>query len=132
MNAYKETHKIQEAISKRLNVAISFDDARTLRRAGMTLHRWSELECGDGNDYASWSIERDAETNKPYLCTYPHEGKSRRRPIPDRETGALKRVHKLCVVLGLKYYHQTDPRGCSLYVSTENLTDQNYNNGVAI
>jgi hypothetical protein len=28
---------------------ISYDDAAQLRRISMTLHRWHELECGDGN-----------------------------------------------------------------------------------
>jgi hypothetical protein len=49
--------------------------------------------------------------------TYPHAGKSYRRPIPDRERGALKR---LAVVMArhpeLVSYHQTDPRGAALYV----------------
>jgi aryl carrier-like protein len=35
-------------------INIGFDDANTLRRAEKTLHRWAELECGDGNNYASW------------------------------------------------------------------------------
>ncbi len=47
-----------------------------LRRIQMTLHRWAELEHGDGNDYASWAIERDDETGIPYRCFYPHRGGS--------------------------------------------------------
>ena len=34
--------------------------------------------------------------------------------------------------LGLKAYHQGDPRGCSLYLITKKMDDSNYNNGVAI
>ncbi len=37
---------------------ISFEDARALRRISMTLHRWHELECGDGKNYGSWCITR--------------------------------------------------------------------------
>ncbi len=40
------------------SLGISADDALRLRRISMTLHRWHELECGDGNDYGSWCIVR--------------------------------------------------------------------------
>lgn len=99
------------------STGISLDDAMALRRISMTLHRWHELECGDGNDYASWSIERDEETNKPYFCTYPHDGKMRRSSVADREAGALKRLAKIMVRYpALSTYIQTDPRGASLYI----------------
>ena len=37
---------------------ISYDDAVSLRRISMTLHRWHELECGDGNNYGypDWTL----------------------------------------------------------------------------
>ena len=117
------------ALQKRLNdnaIAANFDDANTLRRAQMVLSRWAELECGDGNDHASWSIERDEKTDLPYLCTYPHNGPMRRVQIADKERGALRRVAALCKALGAHFYHQTDPRGVTLYVSAEPLNDQNY------
>ena len=34
-----------------VNIGINLEDARALRRISMTLHRWYELECGDGNDH---------------------------------------------------------------------------------
>lgn len=34
--------------------------------------------------------------------------------------------------MGLHTYHQTDPRGASLYLSKEMLTPENYNRGSAI
>jgi hypothetical protein len=46
--------------------------------------------------------------------------------IPDREAGALRRVAEACKAAGLHYYHQTDPRGCALYVAAEPLNAQNY------
>ena len=91
-------------------------EADTLRLAQLTLRRWSELECGDGNEHASWSIERDETTGKPYMATYPHNGASRRHRIADREAGALKRIAVLADHGTLWSYHQTDPRGCALYV----------------
>jgi len=43
---------------------VSTDDAHALRRISMTLHRWHELECGDGNGCierdGKWAIERAA------------------------------------------------------------------------
>lgn len=117
-------------IARRLGIPV--DAARTLRRAELVLHRWAELECGDGNDWASWSIERDEVTGKPYRTLYPHRGESSRTLIADREAGALRRVRAVCEVLGLHFYHQGDPRGCALYVSREPLTDSDYTRGVAV
>lgn len=101
-----------------------------MRCAQLTLHRWAEQSCGDSNDYASWAIEREEQTGVPYRCVYPHQGKSYRTRIPDRETGALKRIAEICKRNGLYFYHQTDPRGCALYVHNNPLTAQNYTNGV--
>ena len=104
--------------------------ANTLRRAQLTLHRWAELECGDGNK----CIERDEKTDKPFMLYVYRSGAfaDRRDPIPDRERGALKRVAEVCKELGLFYYHQTDPRGCALYVSREPLSAEDYSRGVAV
>ena len=101
------------------------DAARTLRRAQMTLHRWAEEECNG-------TIQRDETTGKPRRYWDRYNGASRgSMPIPDREAGALRRVAQVCKEAGLHYYHQTDPRGCALYVSTEPLNDQNYSRGIA-
>jgi len=132
MTAADKTYTVQRALASR-GIAVSFEDAETFRRAEMTLSNWGELECGGGNDYASWSIERDETTGKPFRVTYPHEGQSRRRRIADREAGALRRVANLCKTLGVHYFHQADPRGVSLYVGKEPMTDQSYSGqGVAI
>jgi hypothetical protein len=94
------------------NHGVTRQESETLIRLEMTLHRWSERECGDGSN---WAIERDEETGKPFNC-YHGEGKSRRYPIADREAGALKRIAKICAAHGLSYYHQGDARGASLYI----------------
>ena len=91
----------------------------------------SELECGNGNDFQSWSIERDEETNIPYMCYYPHNEKNRRSRIPDREKGAIKRVANVCERNGIHFYYQSDPRGCSLYVSKEPIADRDYTKGIS-
>ncbi len=111
-------------------IDIPVDDARTLRRASMTLHRWGERECGDGS--GSW-IERDETTGKPFVCYDPGQGAVRRYPTADREAGALRRIQTTCERLGLHFFHQTDPRGAALYVSREPMTDCNYSSrGVAV
>ena len=96
---------------------LSLDDALAVRRIAMTLTRWYELECGDGNDYQSWGIERDETTDLPYMVRYSNTGKSWRSRVPDREKGAIRRLD---VIMDrypeLAYYLQTDPRGASLYL----------------
>ena len=119
---------------------ISWDDACALRRISMTLHRWHELECGDGNDYGSWCITRGRketlrsgregpntvfihdDDGKPYLehHHYLHgAGKDTitYSPLPDRERGAQKRLAKIMARYPAhQAYVQTDPRGCALYI----------------
>lgn len=105
-----------------ISLGISDDDARALRRISMTLRRWHELECGTGDDRTTYSVERDGDEpdSKPYLrVQYPtrdgyHDS---RRPIPDRETGARKRLAAIMARYpGLTPYVQGDPRGCALYI----------------
>lgn len=131
MSARNDTYALMRTLALR-GLNPSFDDANTLRRAQLTLHRWGELECGVGNDWASWTIERDEVTGIPFRCTYPNNGwPMRRTRIADKEAGALRRVAEVCKRLGAHFYHQTDPRGCALYVDVKPLLDHNYSNGVA-
>ena len=113
-------------IAERLG--IEFNDVCSFRRDSMTLRRWFERESGDSNDDASWAVERDPETDIPYLVTYPHtSNKVIRTRVADREKGAHKRIAERCERLGLKYYIQPDCRGLALYLSREEVNDQNYN-----
>ena len=120
-----------ETLAARLNargISVKVEDANILRRAEKTLHGWNERECGTSTDYASFSIERDETTGKPYQCVYPHAGESRRYPIADLETGALNRVVGTCALLGCEYYLQKDPRGAALYVAPKDagIKDNTY------
>lgn len=125
-----------------LKAGISFEHAAELRRISMTLHRWHEMECGDGNDYASWSIVRGKKTGgvfeyddngKPFIERHAHtSNKPTYTAIADRERGALVRLAAIMANYPtLSAYVQTDPRGCALYIG-EGLTDTNYSNGIAI
>lgn len=112
-------------------------EAEQLRRISSTLGRWHERECGDGYG----CIERDEKTGRPYWYNAnaryvdPHDPRAR-RPIPDRETGAKKRLAAIlarrnsegdvqehanggCTIskrAPLSAYIQTDPRGAALYI----------------
>ena len=121
----REAEDLHHQRNRLAALGIPYGDAETLRRISMTLRRWSDLECGDGNDYGSWCIERDDNGDgKPFMVHhhYAHSGTApfplpSRTPIQDRERGALRR---LAILMSgypdLTFYHQTDPRGCALYI----------------
>ena len=92
---------------------ISRDDIEALRKIEMTLHRWAERECNgevetdeDGKAYAAFD-----SVGSQALAT------RRRYRVPNREAGALRRLAAIMARYPhLRAYHQTDPRGCALYV----------------
>ena len=127
------TRKEAERLTRQQNVLLELgftqQEAESLRRISMSLRRWHELECGDSNG----CIERDEHSGIPQWRYASDTGKYCGRPIPDRETGAKKR---LAAILGqrngrpaikggrlnaapagkLSAYIQTDPRGAALYI----------------
>lgn len=131
-----------ECIAPLVRAGIELADAFALRRIAMTLHRWHELECDDGNDYASWAIERENEdgTGRPFMVTYPNSiEKPRRHLIADREAGALKRLHDIMARYpSPKSYAQGDPRGAALWilrpgdVPEGERADAYYSRGIAV
>ncbi len=95
-------------------LGVSYADAEQLRKIAMTLSAWHELECGTDRG----CIERDEKTQVPYL-TYDigRNGERRRVKIPDKETGALRRLTAIMERYpDLAQYVQGDPRGASLYI----------------
>jgi len=115
--------KKYNSISVLQSVGFSADDAAALRRISMTLQRWYELECGNGNDRGSWAIERDDNGDGPAFMVHHHylhgRGKdyTTRTKIADRERGALNRLAAIMKNYPtLSHYVQTDPRGASLYI----------------
>src|SRR6267142_899639 len=95
MSARNDTRALMQQLGAR-GISLSFDEVNTLRRAQITLHRWAELECGDGNDYASWSIESAEATDIPFLCSYEQDREIHRTRIFDREKGDIRRVSHIC------------------------------------
>lgn len=94
-------------------LGISAPHALILCRAARTLHTWSEREC-NGN------IQRDETTGKChyYYTRGPRAGDRISGPaIPDRESGALRRIAAVLQAYpGLAFHHQGDPRGAPLYI----------------
>jgi hypothetical protein len=132
---------------------VSWNDAQALRRIAMTLHRWHELECGDGNAHASWCLTRGYkrgkseslgfrydDAGKPFIETHRHsENVARYTPVADRERGALKRLGKIMAGYpGMTAYVQGDPRGAALYILRPGDVPEGadvescYNRGVAV
>ena len=97
-------------IDQVIRCGIAYDDAIALRRISMTLRRWHERECGADNG----CIERNEKTGKPM---WRNAMTDRCYHIPDKETGAKKRLDKIMENYpDIKPYIQTDPRGCALYL----------------
>jgi hypothetical protein len=149
-NAERKDLELQQA-ARQHGIILTLADARILRRAEMTLHRWDEQRCGwstPGPYGASFVLVRDEDgDDKPYLEIHPNGGanvaqslKTRWERVPDRERGALKRIKAVCEKYAapdgspLKYYHQSDPRGAALYISPPqpgSMNDDNYRWGAS-
>jgi hypothetical protein len=96
------------------------DETAALLKAERALHRWSEMECGTGNDRMTVSIERDEQTGKPFRRVQymgANGWVDRREPCRDMESAALRKIRALFSgKSALAFYRQGDPRGCALYV----------------
>ncbi len=119
------------------DLGFTYSEAQSLRRIEMTLQRWSEHECNG-------EIERDETTGKPYSISRAYingSGDYKRWPTADREKGALDRLKRIMAKHPeLWSYHQTDPRGCQLYVGQQCIMttlemeqlDRYYSKGLAV
>lgn len=117
-----------ECVAALCGQGITAVDAVELRRIAMTLHRWHELECGDGNAHGSWCIARGKkdkggafeydDNGKPFMEYHSNAANGARYSrIADREKGAQKRLAKIMARYpGFTAYVQGDPRGAALYI----------------
>ena len=138
MTKGEKKRELMARLYRQTGVFLSFQDAETLRKAELTLHRWSERKCGwstSGKYGASMALVRDEDGDgKPYLEIHPNVGmRTQWVRTPDLEKGALRRVAEVCKRNGLEYFHQGDPRGCSLFISKAGagMNDANYSGFVA-
>ena len=150
MNPHKRKHALFDRLSR---LGFNSGEAAALRRIEMTLQRWAERECGDGSN---WAIERDEITGKPHNVWHG-DGARRQYAIADREAGALRRLAAIIDARNVRTYgsanvpdafgslspsyvfsyHQTDPRGCMLYLITREQLgpesiDSVYSRGMAV
>jgi hypothetical protein len=118
-----------ELFARLQSLGFTYEEAVSLRRAEMTLQRWGEELCNG-------TIQRDEKTEKPFRIYGNYIQANDPRSvhfIADREAGALRRVMAICGARNARIkehdcvlpYHQTDPRGCALYlVKRSDLTSQ--------
>ena len=85
-----------------------------LRQCEKALHKWSEDEC---NGRIQW----DDETGEPRLYRKDQWGSyTCKGPVTfNREDHYLDLARKQAARYGLQIYHQSDPRGCALYVYSQ-------------
>ena len=103
-----------ESANDKFSISFSFEDYAQLALEEHRLQRWAEDECNG-------TIQRDEETGKPYRWLgfgYGTTGEARYR-VPDKEKGSLKRCKEIAARYGLKFFHQSDPRGCQVHVYKE-------------
>lgn len=107
----------REGVCERLGITES--QYNYFRRIGENLHRIDEWYCnGTKGDPSRYPIEEYAEGQ--YLAD---------------EEAILKKLADYWVRTGdshMHFYHQSDPRGCSLYISTEPMDASSYDSGSAI
>ncbi|MCR4339544.1 MAG: hypothetical protein NUW01_06620 [Gemmatimonadaceae bacterium] len=134
---------VRQTEQERTLIALGFttDEAESLRRISIRLHRWHELECGTDSaclvrgtwDRESQSFNYD-DNGSPYFEFAGGSGRNRYQPTRDLETGAKRRLDAIikarnerdAVALSLQQvldrrgavraYIQTDPRGAALYI----------------
>jgi hypothetical protein len=123
-----EAEQRQRTYTQLINLGFSFDECEKMRRISLTLRRWFELECGKGNDWADWAIERDENgEGRTFMVTHYHprngsQARTTKSPVADRETGARRRLAAIIEERNnrapgkVETYIQTDPRGASLYI----------------
>lgn len=116
----KKAERIARFYSRMSELGFTEEEATSLRRCEMTLQRWAERECNG-------EIERDETTGKVYYYDFNSRGQCSTYTVPDRETGALNRIKGMVSARNRRFgqpddgseilsYHQTDPRGCALYL----------------
>jgi hypothetical protein len=97
----------------------TYDETAALLKAERALRKWGELACGTGDGNRSVNVFRD-ESGRPFYRVQFYADRQWResvQPKRDTEKAALAKVEAIMARKpGFRAYHQTDPRGCSLYI----------------
>lgn len=102
---------------------IQFDTIKRLRQLALRIHRQLEIQCNGSKYEYRANMNYDAWLNQAQSDVV----KSIRADEKCRDE-----IVRICAENDLFFYIQEDPRGGTLYISKEKLTDQNYTNGVFI
>lgn len=131
MNKKLQTIKRVYALAELLN--LEADDILFLTKIERTLQRWAERESGNSTDSMAYWVEVDDDGKAWEVRDIWGINKQFRYRIPNMEASALRKLSAFCKDKGLYAYHQSDPRGCQLYISREHeLTHENYTGGIAV
>ena len=111
-----------------VSMGFSAAQAEVLRKISQTLTRWCEAECNG-------EIER-SDSGRAERVHYSPTGERWACALPDRESGALRRLRIILAGTNWTYFYQTDPRGCALYLipvtETENIESRYSSVGIAV
>jgi hypothetical protein len=158
LNVYVSVGKLDAGLverARREGIVLSLRQARILRLAEKTFNEWDVKRCGwstTGREGASSSLVRGRmvegsfeydDEGDPYIEKHPNISlKTSYRRIDDEERRMIGWVEQVCAEYAesegapLQYFHQGDPRGCSLYIGApsqyvhyrwvEDLSGDNY------
>ena len=87
-------------------------DWASLKRLARIIHQWNEDEC---NGAIQWHGDNE-ETPKRHFQDRYGSFTIPGPTIQDKEKQSLEAARKIAAKHGLSIYHQSDPRGCALYV----------------
>ena len=98
--------------------------------------RFCNLKNGHGNGYTNakdFMLLRKLANNLSKLDTDNCNGVYQNDDDYWQALGKIEaKISIKCLELGLKWYHQTDPRGASLYIDDREMTQADYTQGLAI
>lgn len=84
----------------------------SLKRLARIIHKWNEDEC---NGAIQWHGDNE-ETPKRYFQDHHGSFTITGPTIQDKKKQSLESARKIAAKHGLSVFHQSDPRGCALYV----------------
>ena len=123
-----EAQRRYEQETSLVDMGFSAAQAEALRRISQALTRWCEAECNG-------EIER-SDSGRAERVYYTRTGERLAYAIPDRESGALRRLRAILAGTDWTYFYQTDPRGCALYLipmsETGNVESRYSSVGIAV
>lgn len=121
----KETIERAAALGR---LGFSPDETGELMRIQRALHRIAERQCNEDTSCLKCKGYGHTEAGAIRTECKPCGGSG--DTLGKREASLLRKASVLAEIHGFEVYHQTDPRGCALYVwSPARLAEYNKGNG---